>query len=148
MPILKIGELLGRSDELKAVTARTRKLGQLQKLYDECAPEGLGASTRVKSCRDGILFVAANNASAAAKLRHLAPRILAAIQAREPDIRELRVSVQVSGRAAGRAAPRKPPVPADALRQLEALSKQVADENLGSALARLVRHQRKPGRSR
>ena len=144
MPTRKISQLLGSSDELKAVAARTKRLRELQKLYASCAPEGLAASSRVKNARDGVLFIAASNASAAAKLRHLAPRILTDIQKSEPDLRELRVSVQVTGRAVTRrTAMNKAPLPAQALRDLEALSKRVGDEHLSAALTRLVRHQRK-----
>ena len=143
MPTLKIGQLLRASDELKAVAARTKRLRQLQKLYASCAPDGLAASSRLKNARDGVLFVSASNASTAAKLRHLAPSILSDIQKSEPDFRDLRVSVQVTGRAvARRKAMDKTPLPAQALHELEALSKRVADEHLSAALTKLVRHQR------
>lgn len=147
MPTVKIGELLGASDELRAVAARTKRLRQLQKLYAACAPDGLDTSSSVKNARDGVLYVGATNASTAAKLRHLAPRILSEIQRTEPDFRELRVSVQVTGRAAARRkAMDKTPVPARALRDLEALSKRIGDGDLSAALTRLVRHQRKSSR--
>ena len=147
MPLLKIGQLLGASDELKAVAARTRTLRALEKLYAASVPPELAKASHVKNYRAGTLFIAADNSAVAAKLRHMAPSVLASLKTREPEITALRVDVQVSGRTRVRTtAIRKNPVSARALKEMEALSRRVADEDLSSALARLVRHQRKPGR--
>lgn len=149
MPLIRIGQLLGASAELKTVSARTRRMRELQTLYSASAPADLAKASRVKNLREGTLVIAADNAAIAAKLRQVAPRVLAKIGQSDPTITEVRVQVQVSGRArTALPASRKSPLSAAALKKIEALSKHVESEELSSALARLVRHQRRPGRAR
>ena len=141
MPVVKIGKLLAEAEELKAVSARTRRLRELQKLYSESAPGELAKASRVKGYRDGILLVAAENAATAAKLRQMVPTLLTRISKSEPEVNGIRIGVQVGGRAqAARTQQQKNVLTTDALKKFDALAKRVGDEDLRSALARLVRH--------
>jgi hypothetical protein len=141
MPLRKIGDLLGASDELKALSARTRRLRELQTLYLRSAPRELAGSSRVKNLRTGTLFIAADNAAVAAKLRQLAPTLLASIRLTEAEITALRIEVQVDGAARElRREPRKTALTPDAVEKFQALAKRVGDRGLKSALTRLARH--------
>lgn len=145
MPLSKIGSLLNASDELKALSARTRRLQELQALYLRCAPRELVGSSRVKNFRTGTLFVSADNSAVAAKLRQLAPTVLASIRENESEVTGLRIEVQVSGAAHERhAQSRKVALSPVALDKLEELSREVADAGLKKALARLVRRHGRP----
>ena len=147
MPVLKIGQLLASSDELKAVSARTRRLRELEKLYSESAPGELARASHVKNYREGILSIAAENAATAAKLRQMAPTLLTRINKSEPEITGLKIGVQVGGRARNvRTRVAKTGLPTDALKKFDALAKRVGDEDLKSALSRLVQHHRKTGK--
>ena len=144
MALQKIGTLLGASDELKGLSARTRRLRELQTLYVRSAPRELAEASRVRNCRAGTLFVSADNAAVAAKLKQLAPTLLASIRKTEAEISGIRIEVQVSGALhERRPRSRKNPLSPDSVDKLDALSKQV-DGDLGAALAALVRRQRRP----
>src|SRR5438045_1125876 len=98
MPLHTIGNLLGATDELKALAAKTRRLQELQKLYFASAPRELASLSRVKNLRAGTLFIAADNSAVAAKLRQLAPTLLASLCKSEAEVTGIRIEVQVSGR--------------------------------------------------
>ena len=141
MPLKKLGNFFGASDELKALTARTRRLRELQTLYFGSAPRELASTSRVKSYRTGTLVISADNAAVAAKLRQLAPTLLASIRKTEDEITSLRIEVQVSGAARERAPEgRKNALGADAVSEFAELSKRLGEGPLKTALKRLVRH--------
>src|SRR5690349_557050 len=96
MPNRTIGDLLVATEELKTLTARTRRLRELQKLYFRSAPRELAGSSRVKSYKAGVLCVTADNGVVGAKLKQLAPSVLAGIRRNEPDIAAIRIEVRVS----------------------------------------------------
>jgi len=140
MPLHKIGDLLGASDELKTLSARTRRLRELQTLYLRSAPRELAMSSRVKNYRTGTLFIASDNAAVAAKLRQLAPTLLASIRETEAEITALRIEVQVSGAARERVREsQKNALTSDAVEKIQGLAMRVGDPGLKSALARLAR---------
>ena len=144
MPLHTIGNLLGATDELKALAAKTRRLRELQTLYCGSAPRELASLSRVKNLRAGTLFIAADNAAAAAKLRQLAPTLLVSLRKSEAEITGIRIEVQVSGRLREReSASRKVLLTADAIQEFDALAKRMPEGNLKSALSRLVRRHKK-----
>ena len=148
MPLHAIGKLLVATDELKALSARMRRLLELQTLYVRSAPRELANASRVKNLRTGTLLVSADNAAVAAKLKQLAPTLLASIRKTEAEITGLRIEVQVSGAAHERRyKSKKKPLSPDAIQKFDELAKQVDDGDLKTALANLVRrHQRAKGR--
>lgn len=140
MPLHTIGKLLGATDELKALSAGMRRLRELQMLYAGSAPRELAQASRVKNLKAGTLFVSADNAAVAAKLRQLAPTLLASIRKTEAQITGIRVEVQVSGAAhERRPKSKKTALSAHAVGKFEELSNRVPDGGLKSALSRLVR---------
>ena len=142
MPLHTIGKLLSATGELKALQARTRRLLELQTLYLRSAPRELASLSRVKNYRTGTLFVSADNAAVAAKLRQLAPRLLASIRKFEAEVTAIRIEVQVRG-PQGVYKSTKTTLTPEAVEKFDALSKCVADDELKSALANLVRRHAK-----
>ena len=139
MPLHTFGELLGATDALKTLTARVRRLKELQSLYVRTAPRELASSSRVKGCRAGTLLVSADNAAVAAKLSQLAPRLLAAIRENEAEINQIRIEVQVTGREAIFAyTPRKEALPASAIRRFGELAASIPDGALKAAISRFA----------
>ena len=140
MPLHTIGKLLGTTEELKALSARTRRLRELQTLYVRSAPRELASSSRVKSYRAGTLVISADNAAVAAKLKQLAPRVLVSIREIEGEVTSIRIEVQVSGgQSEGGRKALKSGLPLEAIKKFEELAESVANEDLKSALGRLVR---------
>lgn len=141
MPLHTIGKLLSSSDDLKALSARVRRLRELQMLYSRSAPGDLAAASRVKNYRAGTLVIAADNAAVATKLRQIAPRVLTAIRKTEAEITGIRIEVQVGGSARERAPQsKKTALSTEAVEKFEELSKRVPNGGLKAALAKLVRH--------
>jgi hypothetical protein len=143
MPLQSFGDLFGSTEALKTLKARVRRLTELQSLYVRTAPRELATSSRVKGCRAGTLFVVADNAAVAAKLKQLAPRLLAAIRENEAEINQIRIEVQVGGRAGVIAyKPRKKALSATTIRRVGDLANAIHDGGLKAALARLAaRHE-------
>lgn len=144
MPLHKLSQLLNASDELKVLAARTRRMRELQALYLGSVPRELAQASRIKNFQRGTLVIAADNAAIATKLRQMAPRLLTTIRKTEAEITGIRIEVQVRGAARERVAlSRKTALTRDAVEKFEALSKQVVDADLKSALAALAcRHRR------
>jgi hypothetical protein len=143
MPLNTVGTLLGATEELRALQRRVRRLRELQTLYLRSAPRELASSSRVKSYRAGTLFVGADNAAVAAKLKQLAPRLLASLHEIEREITKIRIEVQVGGRAPERGyVSQKSPLTPDTTTKLHTLASQVRDPGLKAALERLARRHR------
>jgi hypothetical protein len=146
MPTRAIGELLTATEELKALSARTRRLRDLQTLYFRSAPRELAGSSRVKNYRAGTLYVAADNPAVAAKLKQLAPTVLASIRKTEAEVTGLRIEVQVSDARSERSERRKAKaLSLDAVEKFDELANRVADGNLRVALQGLVRRHKREG---
>jgi hypothetical protein len=139
MPLHTFGDLLGATESLKALTARVRRLKELQSLYVRTAPRELASSSRVKGCRAGTLYVWADNAAVAAKLKQVAPRLLAAIRENEAEITKIQIEVQVGGRGGGGPyQSRKKPLTPATVRQLGELAEAMRDGELKAAISRLA----------
>jgi hypothetical protein len=138
MPLHTIGKLLTATEELKSLQARTRRLLQLQTLYFSSAPRELATSSRVKSYRAGTLFIFADNSAVAAKLKQLAPRLLASIRKIEAEVTAIHIQVQVSDTQRTYKSIKTTLTP-QAIEEFDALATRVTDAELKSALANLVR---------
>jgi len=144
MPAHKIGDLLLQSGELRALSRRAQHLAELQRAVLDAIPRPLTSATRVKSLRSGTLFVAADNAAAAAKLRQLAPRLLEHLQKREFQVTGIRIEVQVAMPQIGPGnSSRKRALNTRAIADFERLAYALKDSPLKHAVTRLVqRHKR------
>ena len=91
----KVAEILGETPNLMAVAAMARRTAELQRVYIQDVPSELSTASHVYWARAGVLFVAAENGAIAAKLRQLAPRILARLRQQGFEFNAMRVEVQV-----------------------------------------------------
>ncbi|HSQ02737.1 MAG TPA: DciA family protein [Burkholderiales bacterium] len=142
MSAQKIGMLLGTAD-FKPLVEKARRLMGLQTRYAACAPPSLAKASRVTAYRSGTLFLTADNAAAAAKLRQLAPRLLKLLNEQEPQVTAIRIRVQPVNPPEPKHSAHPHGLPPRALQHFQALASNVADSPLKNALANLVRHHRK-----
>lgn len=145
MPILNIRKLLTDSAELSALHKNTRRLLMLQKAYVDFTPVELASASRVGYRRADTLYLLADNAAVAAKLKQLLPRLLPKFQKLEPQVTVIRVELQVKtrgGAPAGRS--RDAALSLENIKHFEDLAKQVSDPRLRSALAGFGKKRVKP----
>lgn len=143
MPSRKLSTLITDTEGLTALARATRHITVLQRLYAVCAPPDLLGASRVVNHRSGMLVIAADNGTIAAKLRQLTPRLLKNLQKQGAEVTGIRVQVQVGqANAPAKTAAKKTPLPVDLIDDFENLSKRVRNPELGSALARFAAHRR------
>ncbi|MBI1965421.1 MAG: DUF721 domain-containing protein [Betaproteobacteria bacterium] len=143
MPARRIGNLLASPGELQALSRQAQRLAELQQVLFEAVPPALSKATRVKNHRGGTLFLLADNAAVAAKLRQLAPRLLLHLQIRAVEVTGIRVEVQVKAPliSAGNDVTKRA-LPTDAVKNFGKLSDALPPSPLKSALVRLVTRRR------
>ena len=143
MPAQKLASWLA-SRELRSLSSKAQYLTELQQVFFDSAPPALAQASRVSNYRAGTLFLLADNAAVAAKLKQLAPRLLANIRERVPEITGIRVEVQVK-EAAGKfqASSQKRPLGAETIENFRKLSEAIPESSLKSALTNLVRRHRR-----
>jgi hypothetical protein len=142
MPAQKISSWLA-SGELQTFSRKAQRLADLQRVFLESAPPSLAAASRVKNHRAGTLFLLADNAAVATKLKQLAPRLLINLQKRVPEITGIRVEVQVKEPPIKlRTGITKRPLTAETIENFRKLSDALPASPLKSALTGLVRRHR------
>lgn len=139
MPAQKIGAFFRASSALRALSARAQRLMELQQVLIESVPASLAHASRVKHVRAGTLFLSADNAAVAAKLRQLTPRLLLKFQKRDSEVTGIRVEVQVA-RTPSRAAAvfKTTRLDVDAIENFRKLASRLEDCPLKAAIDRLV----------
>jgi hypothetical protein len=141
----KIGEILTATGQLKALSRAAQRLAELEQLLLSAAPRALSEATRIKSLRDGMLVVSADNAAVASKLKLLAPQLLMHIQEREPEVTGIRVEVQPAPGAAPRKTTKRA-LGGTTIAEFQNLAAGLADSPLKSAVERLVQRRGKTGK--
>lgn len=142
MPAQKIGSWLA-SSELGALYSKARRLAELQQVFFDSAPASLTPASRVKNYRAGTLFLSADNAAVAQKLKQLAPRLLINIRKREPEVTGIQVEVQVKESSdEPRLGPGKHLFGPDIIEKFKKLSDTIPPSTLKSALTNLVQRRR------
>lgn len=91
----RIGLLIDRLPQLRALNRQVRRLLALQSILTEVLPESLATSTTGAFSATNELVLFADNGAAAAKLKQLAPRILVFFRQRGHEVTGIRVQVQV-----------------------------------------------------
>jgi len=143
VPEQKIGDLIARSGDFKALARHARRLSDLQQLLLEAAPFSLASACRVLDLKAGTLVVLADNPAVAAKLRQIAPRVLKHLQNQQPEITGIRVGVQVkTHKIKAEEDVTRPPLPPEAIRDLGCLSRDLPPSPLKAALARMLSRRR------
>lgn len=116
---------------------KTQVLSDMQRHFSDIVP-AFAQSSQVLNLQYGTLTVAAGNAAIAAKLRQLAPELVARLQKRGCEVIGIRVKVQVSF-SSGKPVrtPRK--LGKDARKAVDELSRQLDEGSpLGRALKRIA----------
>lgn len=142
MPAHKIADLLAQRAELRALSGQARRLAELQQVLLEAVPPLLAHATRVKNFRAGTLFVLADNAAVAAKLRQLAPRLLLYVRKRKTEVTGIQVEVQVTAPRSDPEVPRTRELSLTAVNSLNGLARSLKDSPLKAALTRMVRRRK------
>lgn len=94
--IQRIKSLLSSDQELRPLLTKAQALLALQSQFIGVAPPHLAQSAQVLGLHLGTLSIAVANATIAAKLRQLAPELVAKLQNRGCEVSGIRVKVQVS----------------------------------------------------
>ena len=137
---LNVSTIVARFAQLKQLTDRAKRLGELNQALLACIPSELVAHVQLATVRDDCVVIQAEGSTWAGQLRFKTPQILEKLKT-HPEFREIR-SIRV------RNAPRLNPPPARpraimtdagtlALRQQ---AHATTDERLRAALLRLARH--------
>jgi len=132
--------ILNSSAELYALSAKARTLSTLQRRFVSVAPPYLAQCSQVTGFDDGQLSIAVSNATAAAKLRQLAPELIAKLNDKRCEVSKIRVRVQIDY-------PHPPPEPqprllgSGARKALEQLGQSLGDSPLKHAVERMA-HQK------
>lgn len=139
MPAQRIGALLG-APELRTLSRKAQRLAELQSIFLDCAPAPLCRASRVRDYQAGTLYLSADNAAVATKLRHLTPRLLLDIRKREPEITGIKIAVQVREVTPGAATkPQSGTIGLENVEIFRALAEKLPASSLKSAVAKLVR---------
>ena len=91
----RIGLLIDRLPQLQSLNRQVRRLLALQDILTEVLPDSLASSTTVALSAAEELVLFADNGTAAAKLKQLAPRILVFFRQQGHEVTAIRVQVQV-----------------------------------------------------
>ena len=91
----RVGVLLDSLPELQSLNRELRQLAALQNALADLLPGNLATSSGVALAKAGELTLFADNGAVAAKLKHMAPRILESLRQREFEITGIHVQVQV-----------------------------------------------------
>lgn len=134
----RVGLLLDNLPEFQALNRELRQLAALQNALTELLPDNLAASSGVALAKADELILFADNGAVAAKLRHMAPRILLSLRQRGYEITGIHVQVQV--RIRDNPLPQKQiSLSSEARSAIDLLSEQLDPSPLKSALKRFGR---------
>jgi hypothetical protein len=140
----KIDFYLNSSDSLRSLAHEARRIAQLHQVLRRLAPPELTQACRVKRLRAGTLFLLAENAAIAAKLKLLVPRLLISYQQQREKVTSIRIEVQVTDSAPHPRAGRAPkPLSLESIANLERLADGLEATPLKQALLNLAARQRK-----
>jgi hypothetical protein len=149
MPLRNIRHLIGASSELEAVRKNAQKQSALQRAFVDYTPVELANLTdasRVGYIKAGTLYLLADHAAVAAKLRQLLPRLLPLFRNLDREITGIKVEVQVKNpRQILQINHNKNILPYDSIEHFDKLSHAVRNPELKLAITNLVRRRSKSG---
>jgi hypothetical protein len=133
-----IGYLLNSLTDLEAIRVRVARIAAMQQAYSAALPKELAQSSAVGHETEGTLVLLATSGAVAARLRQLVPRLLLTIRKQFPEVRAIRIEVQLVRGNRRPAAPIRR-VGTTGLRSLTELETRVGEGPLRDALRRLIR---------
>ncbi|MGB7596497.1 MAG: DciA family protein [Gallionella sp.] len=139
----QLKSLLSGNQELRPLLAKAQVLSSLHRHFINVAPPDLAQASQaqVLGLQHGTLSIAVANAAVAAKLRQMAPQLVAGLQSRGCEVSGIRVKVQVSfDRLRPRPAPHK--LSKTAQNALNELSRNLGDSPLKFALEKMAKIKR------
>jgi hypothetical protein len=143
MSALRIGQYLGTAVGLKSLAREARRLDQLNRIVSRVSP-ALAPSAGAARVEAGVLILLADNAAVAAKLKQLAPRLIASCRENAVEVTSIRVEVQVgAGRAAAPPQRKKKPLATEIIDNLESLADSLPDSPLKQAVRNMAARQRR-----
>ena len=92
-PARNLGAAIDAAPTLASLLAGHRRSQACFAAVRPVMPAGLDRSVRAGPIQDGQWTLFAQNGAVAAKLRQALPNLLRAVQAREPEVRELKVKI-------------------------------------------------------
>jgi len=135
-----LSAFLARESQLARITEKAARLSSLQEALVRDMPAELARHCSVANVREASVVLHASTNAAAARLRMLAPRILATFTKSWPDIRSVRIEVQIPrSPTKGTGQPMKVMPGPIAGAALDALSARLPDTPLKDAIASLAR---------
>ena len=147
MPLRDMRHLIDATAELQSVRKQAQKQAVLQQAFVDYTPVELAflsQASRVGYIKAGTLYLLADHAAVAAKLRQLLPRLLPVFRKLEPQVTGIKVELQVKGAPDGSArATQKKDLPSDSIEYFDKLSQSVSNQELKSAITNLVQKRRK-----
>ena len=149
MPLRDIRHLIESSAELEAVRKKAQRQMALQQAYVDYTPVELAYLTkasRVGYIKAGTLYLFADQAAVAAKLRQLLPRLLPLFRKLEAEVTGIKVLLQVNSPSQKpRSRIKKSALTIDFIDKFDDLSKSVRDPALRLAITNLVKKWPKSG---
>ena len=138
MSYTRVGLLLANLPELQALNRELRQLATLQNALAELLPDELATSSCAALPKAGELILLADNGPVAAKLKHMASRILLSLNQQGFEITGIHVQVQV--RIRDNPLPQKQiSLSSEARSAIDSLSERLNPSSLKTALKRFGR---------
>ena len=137
----KLKTLLDTQQNLKQLSGKLQRLRTIQSAYELIAPTSLKHASHVMNVDNGLLTLAANNGTVAAKLRQMTPDLLERLKLHGCEVTGIQVKVQVT---LPRPARHKSPATLGpkGKQQLDTLADTLLDSPLKTALQRFTRNSR------
>jgi hypothetical protein len=94
-----IGSLLSSVPGLKAISVQLDRLAAMQRICATALPKSLSDLVRVAAFDGETVLIQSDSSASAAKIKHLAPRLLRALKNHFPDVARVRVETTVLHRS-------------------------------------------------
>ena len=140
----RVSGILQAAAGLRDYAREAQRLAELTEIASRVLPDAIRPAVKAGRLRAGVLFLLAENAAVAAKLRQFAPRLLASYRRLGWQVTEIRVAVQVALNVA-RPSAHQPYLSAGTAKELSNLAARITDPGLQAALQRLAGRAADPG---
>lgn len=115
-----------------------RRLAELDRAYREVAPRELRPLSGIVSYRDGAIKIRATSGAAAAKLRHMSPRLIQALRERGFEVTSIQALVQAPEPSPSNASKPLRRLSPKAVQSLATLAQHLPPSPLRAALRALI----------
>lgn len=141
LTLQRLGRLLASERSLAVLLPQARRLAELNRLFARAVPAGVARVCRVAALQGDSVVVYCAHGAAAARLRSQARSLAEALSASGEAVHEVKVKVRADWVMPDR--PAKPGMTTAALTAWSDLAASLPAGDLKTAVARLLRHQRR-----